>query len=47
MRQIFDLANTANESQIKGEQQLKCLVESVKFISVRFDANVADRKKKD
>ena len=47
MREIFDLANTTNESQIKGEQQLKCLAESNEFISARFDANVADRKKKD
>ena len=33
----IDLANTTNESQIKGEQQLKCLTESVEFISARFD----------
>ena len=26
LKEIFDLANTTNESQIKGEQQLKCLL---------------------
>ena len=41
------MANTANESQIKGEQQLKCLVELVQIISARFDKYEADRKKKD
>ena len=47
MKEIFDLANTANESQIKGEQQLKCLMDSVEFISARFDEYEADHKKKD
>ena len=47
MKEIFDLANITNESQIKGEQQLKCLTESVKFVSARFDEYQADRKKKD
>ena len=47
VREIFDLANTTNESQIKGEQQLKCLTDSVEFISARFDEYEADRKKKD
>ena len=47
VKEIFDLANTTNESQIKGEQQLKCLTESVEFISARFDEYEADRKKKD
>ena len=47
MKEIFDLINTANESQIKGEQQLKCLTESVEFISARFDKYEANRKKKD
>ena len=47
VKKIFDLANTTNESQIKGEQQLKCLTESVEFISARFDEYEADRKKKD
>ena len=47
MREIFDLANITNESQIKGEQQLKCLTDSVEFISARFDEYEADRKKKD
>ena len=47
VKEIFDLANTANESQIKGEQQLKCLMDSVEFISARFDEYEADRKKKD
>ena len=47
MKEIFDLANTTNESQIKGEQQLKCLTDSVEFISARFDEYEADRKKKD
>ena len=46
VKEIFDLANTTNESQIKGEQQLKCLTESVEFISVRFDEYEVDRKKK-
>ena len=46
VKEIFDLANTTNESQIKGEQQLKCLTESVEFISARFDEYEADRKKK-
>ena len=47
MKEIFDLANTTNESQIKGEQQLKCLTDSVEFISARFDEYEADLKKKD
>ena len=47
MKEIFDLANTTNERQVKGEQQLKCLTESVEFISARFDKCEADRKKKD
>ena len=47
MKEIFDLANTTNESQIKGEQQQKCLTDSVEFISARFDEYEADRKKKD
>ena len=47
VKEIFDLANTKNESQIKGEQQLKCLMESVEFISAIFDKYEADRKKKD
>ena len=58
VKEIFDLANTTNESQqqgeqqgemkgqMKGEQQLKCLTESVEFISARFDEYEADRKKK-
>ena len=46
MKEIFDLANTTYESQIKGEQQPKCLTESVEFISARFDEYEADRKKK-
>ena len=41
------MANTTNESQIKGEQQLKCLTDSVEFISARFDEYEVDRKKKD
>ena len=41
------MANTTNESQIKGEQQLKCLAELVQIISARFDKYEADRKKKD
>ena len=47
VKAIFDLTNTTNESQIKGEQQLKCLTDSVEFISARFDEYEADRKKKD
>ena len=47
VKEIFDLANITNESQIKGEQQLKCLTESVEFISTRFDEYEADRKRKD
>ena len=47
MKEIFDLANTTNQSQIKGEQQLKCLMDSVEFISARFDEYEANRKKKD
>ena len=47
VKEIFDLANTTNESQIKEEQQLKCLMESVEFISTRFDEYEAERKKKD
>ena len=47
MKEIFDLANTTNGSQIKGEQQLKCLTESVEFISARFDEYEANCKKKD
>ena len=47
MKEIFDLDNTTNEIQIKGEQQLKCLTESVEFISARFDEYKAVRKKKD
>ena len=43
----FDLANTTNEIQIKGEQQLKYLTESVELISARFDEYEADCKKKD
>ena len=46
LKEIFDLANTTNESHIKGEQQLKCLTESAEFISARFDEYEADRKKK-
>ena len=46
VKEIFDLAN-ANESQIKGEQKLNCLTESVEFISARFDKYEADRQKKD
>ena len=41
------MANTTNESQIKGEQQLKCLTDSVEFISARFDEYEVDLKKKD
>ena len=47
VKQIFGLPDTTNESQIKGEQQLKCLTDSVEFISARFDEYEADRKKKD
>ena len=47
MKKIFDLANTTNESKIKGEQQLKCITDSVEFISTRFHEYEADRKKKD
>ena len=47
MKEIFDLAKTTNESQIKREQQLKWLTESVEFISARFHKYEADRKKKD
>ena len=47
VKEIFDLVNTTNESQIKGELQLKCLTESVEFISDRFDEYEADLKKKD
>ena len=46
VKEIFDLANTTNESQIKGEQQLKCLTDSVEFISAKFDKYGIDRKKK-
>ena len=46
MKEFFDLANTTNECQIKGEQQLKCLTESVEFISATFDEYEADCKKK-
>ena len=44
VKAIFDLTNTTNESQIKGEQQLKCLTESVEFIYSRFDEYEAHRK---
>ena len=47
VKEIFDLANTTNEGQVKGEQQLKCLTESVEFISARFEEYEADRKKND
>ena len=47
MKEVFDLVDTTNESQIKGELQRKCLTESVEFISDRFDEYEADRKKKD
>ena len=47
VKEVFDLVDTTNESQIKGELQLKCLTESVEFISDRFDEYEADRKKKD
>ena len=47
MKQIFDLPNTKNESQIKGEQQLKCLTELVEFISTKYYEYETDRKKKD
>ena len=47
VKEVFDLVNTTNESQIKGELQLKCLTESVEFISYRFDEYEADLKKKD
>ena len=47
VKEIFDLANTTNESQIKGEQHLKCLTDSTEFMSARFDEYEADRKKKD
>ena len=47
VKKIFDLANTTNESKIKGEQQLKCITDSVEFISTRFHEYEADRKKKD
>ena len=47
VKEIFDLPNTTNESQIKGEQQLTCLTDSVEFISARFDEYEVDRKKKD
>ena len=43
VKAIFDLTNTTNESQIKGEQQLKCLTGSVEFISARFDKYKANR----
>ena len=44
---IFDLADTTNEIQIKGEQQLKYLTDSVELISARFDEYEADRKRKE
>ena len=47
VKEVFDLVDTTNESQIKGELQRKCLTESVEFISDRFDEYEADRKKKD
>ena len=47
MNEIFDLVNNANQSQIKGEQQLKCLTKLVEYISTKFVECEADRKKKD
>ena len=47
VKEIFDLANTTNQNQIKGKQQLKCLTEALEFISARFDEYEADHKKKD
>ena len=47
VEETFDLANTTNESQIKGEQQLKCLTESAQFISAIFEESKADHKEKD
>ena len=46
VKAIFDLTNTTNESQIKGEQQLKCLTDSVEFISARFDNTEPIERKK-
>ena len=32
---------------MKGQQQLKCLTESVEFISAKFEEYETDRQKKD
>ena len=47
MVEMFKLAQKTNESQIKGEQQLIDLTESVKYISEQFDEYERDRKEKE
>ena len=47
VKEIFDLDNATNESQIKGEQQLKFLTELVKMYCTKFDEHEADHRKKD
>ena len=35
--EIFDLANTTNENQIKGARKLEHLIEAVEFIRKKFE----------
>ena len=44
---IYEVANTTKESQIKGEKQLEDLTSSVDYIAKKFDEYEEERKKKD
>ena len=45
--EIFDLANTTNENQIKGARQLKNLTDAADFIRKKFEFYEAEIRQKD
>ena len=44
---MFDLANTANENQIKGARKLENLEDAVDFIRKKFENYEVERQQKD
>ena len=47
MNDLYMLANTNKETQIKGDKQLIDLTSSVKFLTSKFDELEKERKKDD
>ena len=45
--ELYDIANTTKNSQIKGGEQLAEVKESINFINKKFDDYEVERKKKD